>query len=162
MWFLLFFTSVSWGILLTTNLADHAENSHMSLSSFFLPFFYISSFWNLEIYLYMFLLLFFVFFSAPYLVHPSSTFYSSFCSLFSSLPLFIHLIFWSPLMFSFLICHPFFLFMLLYSACFSLNFYYYPYCSLSVVLHLSTALYLALLCYLFCSCFCFLYILSFW
>ena len=84
-----------------------------------------------------------MFFSALYLVHPSSIlFYSSFSSLFCFLPLFIHFIFGSPLLFSFQICYPFFsLFLLLCSVCFSLMLYYYSICSLSISLHLFRSLY---------------------
>ena len=60
--------------------------------------------------------------------------------------LFIHFIFWSPLLFSFQICYPFSFFLLLYSGCFSLMLYYCSICSLSV-----RALYLLL------PCCCFLY-----
>ena len=49
----------------------------------------------------------FLLFSPLYLFHPT-LFYSSFYSLFCFLPLFIHFIFWSPLLFSFQICYPFF------------------------------------------------------
>ena len=88
--------------------------------------------------------------------------YSSFYSLFCFLPLFIHFIFWSPLLFSFQICYPFFsLFLLIFFVCFSLMLYYYSICSLSSSLHLFRSLYLILLCYLFCSSFCFLYTSSF-
>ena len=93
----------------------------------------------------------------------SYSFLLFFYSLFCFLPLFIHFIFWSPLLFSFQICYPFFsLFLLLCSVCFSLMLYYYSICSLSISLHLFRSLYLILLCYLFCSCFCFLYTSSFW
>ena len=72
-------------------------------------------------------------------------------------------IFWSPLLFSFQICYPFFsLFLLLCSVCFSLMLCSYSICSLSISLHPFRYLYLILLCYLFCSCFCFLYTSSFW
>ena len=53
-------------------------------------------------------------FSAFYLVHPSILFDSSFCSLFCFLPLFIHFVFWSPLLFSFQISYPFFSFLFSY------------------------------------------------
>ena len=91
----------------------------------------------------------------------------SFCSyflfpVFCFLPLFIHFISWSPL-FSFQICYFFFsLFVLLYSVCFSLMFFFYLICSLSISLHLVRSLYLILLCYVFCSCFCFHCTSSFW
>ena len=75
--------------------------------------------------------------------------FSSFYYLFSSPPLFIHYIFWSPFLFSFQICYPFFsLYPLLDSVCFSLMFYYYSICSLSISLHLFKSFYLILLCYL--------------
>ena len=47
------------------------------------------------------------YFPPLYLFHPT-LFYSSFYSLFCFLPLFIRFIFWSPLLFSFQICYPFF------------------------------------------------------
>ena len=47
------------------------------------------------------------YFPPLYLFHPT-LFYSSFYSLFCFLPLFIRFIFWSPLLFSFHICYPFF------------------------------------------------------
>ena len=77
---------------------------------FFLLFSYVSSFWNLEAWLYMFLLFFFVFFYLCSLSCPS--FYSFllfflFPALFTP-SLFIHFIFWSPLFFPFQICSPFF------------------------------------------------------
>ena len=81
LWLLQFFTCVYWGILPSTNLADRADYSFMSLRFFFFLFFYISLFWNLEICFYLFLLFFLASFSALYLVHPI-LFYSSFCSLF--------------------------------------------------------------------------------
>ena len=103
-----------------------------------------------------------VLFCSLSLFHPT-LFYSSFYSLFFFLPLFIHFIFWSPLLFSFQDFYPFFsLFLLLCAVCFSLMLYYYSICSLSISLHLFRSLYLILLCYLFCSCFCFLYTSSFW
>ena len=59
-----------------------------------------------------------MFFSALFLFHPT-LFYSSFYFLFCFLPLFIHFIFWSPLLFSFQICYPFFsFFLVLCSVCF--------------------------------------------
>ena len=101
-------------------------------------------------------------FSALYLFH-SILVYSSFYSLFCFLLLFIHFIFWSPLLFSFQICYPFFsLFLLLDSVCFPLALYYYSICSLSISLHLFRSPYLILLCYHFCSCFNFLYTSFFW
>ena len=134
---------------------------------FISPFFFVSSIQNLKIWIQnlkicsLFLLFFPVFFCALYLFHPV-LFYSSFYSLCCFLPLFIHFIFWSPLLFSFQICYPFFsLFLLLYSVCFSLMLYYYSICYFSISLHLFSSLYLILLCYLFCSCFCFLYIYFF-
>ena len=104
----------------------------------------------------------FLFFSPLYIFHPT-LFYSSFYSMSCFLPLFIHFIFWSPLLFSFQICYPFFsLFVLLCSVCFSLMLYSHSICSLSISLHLFRSLYLIILRYLFCSCFCFLYTSSFW
>ena len=108
--FLRFFTCVSWSILASANLVDRAEKSYASLNFFFLLFSYVSSFWNLEAWLYMFLLFFFVFFYLCSLSCPS--FYSFL--LFFLFPvlftpsLFIHFIFWSPLLFPFQICCPFF------------------------------------------------------
>ena len=97
-----------------------------------------------------------------YLFHPSILFYSSFYSLFCFLPLFIHFILWSPLLFSFQICQLSFLFSFPYSILSAS-----PLCSITTqsvlflaVLFLSffldRSLYLRLLCYLFCSCICFL------
>ena len=60
---------------------------------FFLLFFYISLFWNLEICSYLFLLFFPMFLFALYLDHPSILFYSSFCSLFRFLPLYLFTLF---------------------------------------------------------------------
>ena len=72
-------------------------------------------------------------------------------------------LFCSPLLFSFQICYPFFsVFLLLYSVCFSLMFYYYSICFLSINLNLFRSLYLLLLCYLFCSSFCFHNTCPFW
>ena len=48
--FLRFFTSVPWAIHPSTNIVDHVDNSYVLLSFSFLPFFYFSSFWNLEIF----------------------------------------------------------------------------------------------------------------
>ena len=102
-----------------------------------------------------------VHFSSPFFLS-CTLFYSSFYSMFCFLPLFIHFIFWSPLLFSFQICYPFFsLFLLLCSVCFSLMLCSYSICSLSISLHHFRYLCLILLCYLFCSCFCFLYTSSF-
>ena len=99
LWFLRFLTCVSWGVssaqillIVQTTAIRHS-------------IFYFSSFS-------MFLR---VFFFALYLFHPI-LFYSSFYSLLCFLPLFIHFIFWSPLLFSFQICYLFFsLFLLLCS-----------------------------------------------
>ena len=160
--FLRFFTCVSWHILPSTKLVDCADINYTSFS-FFLLFFYISLLWNLEICSYLFLLFYLVFFSTLCPAHPFILFYSSFCFLFCSLPLFINFIFWFILLFSFQICYPFFsILLLLYSVCFSLLFYYYSICSVSVILHLFRALYLTRLCYVFCSCFCLFYTPSFW
>ena len=48
LWFLLFFTSVPWGILPSTNLVDCADNCYTSLIFFFLPSFLFFSPWNLK------------------------------------------------------------------------------------------------------------------
>ena len=163
--FLRFFTCVSWGIfplqILLIVQTTAIRHSIFCFSSFFLCLF------NLE---FQYLLLcvpsvlscvLFCSLSLS-LFHPTF-FYSSFYSLFFFLPLFIHFIFWSPLLFSFQDFYHFFsLFLLLCAVCFSLMLYYYSICSLSISLHLFRSLYLLLLCYLFCSCFCFLYTSPFW
>ena len=116
----------------------------------FSSFFYIHSFYNFEICCYLFLLIFSVFFSVLYLIHPSILFQSSFYSLFCYLSLFMYL--FSDLLDCFpLKCTIFFsLFLLLYSISFSLMFYYYSICSLSDNLHLFRSLFVILLSYHFC------------
>ena len=153
---------VSFEVFPQQNLVDRADNCYRSLYFLFLLFFYVYSIWNFKIFCYQFVVFFPVFLSALYIFHPTLAF-SSFYSLFCFLPLFIHFIVWSPLLFPFQICYSFFsLFLLICSVCFSLLLYYYSICSLSISLHLFRSLYLILLCYLFCSCFCFLYTSSFW
>ena len=85
----------------------------------FSSFFYISSFWNLEIcsclYSSLLSILFILLFFPTLLSAPCSV-----LSVYLS-----HFIFWSHLLFYFQICCPFFsLFLLLYSLCFSLMVYY--------------------------------------
>ena len=160
LWFLQFFTCVSWGIfpaqillIMQTTAVCHSTFYFSSFSMF------IQS--RIPKSVVMCSLFFPMFFSALYPFHPTH-FYSSFYFLFCFLPLFIQFIFLSPL-FSFQICYPFFsLFLLLCSVCFSLMLCSYSICSLSISLHPFRYLYLILLCYLFCSCFCFLYTSSFW
>ena len=113
--FLWFFTSAPSGILPSTNLVDYAGNRHCSVFSFshFSGFFL---FWNLKICFYQFPLFFSVFFFC-------SSFYFLFFFLFLVLflpSLFIHIIFLSPLLFTFKICYPFFSLFLLCFVCFSL------------------------------------------
>ena len=84
-WFLQFFTCVIWSILSKTSFIYHADKSYISLSFFFLFFFCISLFRNLEICSYLFFLCFSVFFYALYLAHPSIIFYSYFCFWFCSI-----------------------------------------------------------------------------
>ena len=118
LWFSRFFTCVSWGILPSTNLVDRPDYSFTSLRFFFLLFSYVSLSKNLDIWslcslscpsFYSFLLLF----TLHVLFSPS---------------LFINFIFWSPLLFSFQICYPFFSFLFSYysilSAC--------PSCSITI------------------------------
>ena len=145
----------------STNLVDHADNCYTSLYFYFSSFsMFIRS--RISKLVVICSCCSFLFFPPIYLFH-STLFYSSFYSLFCFLPLFIRFIFWSPLLFSFQICYPFFsLFLLLCSVCFSLMLCSYSICSLSISLHPFRYLYLILLCYLFCSCFCFLYTSSFW
>ena len=80
----------SWGILPSTNLVHHADYSSTPLRFFFLLFFYISLFWNLEIFLCCFLL------SILSILLLFSTLLSAPCSVFSlsvySLYLLIHFI----------------------------------------------------------------------
>ena len=159
--FLRFFTCVFWGIspaqIFVIVLTTAIRHSVFYFSSFSM---FIQSRISKSVVICSFCS--FLFFSPLYLFHPT-LFYSSFYSLFCFLPLFIRFIFWSPLLFSFQICYPFFsLFLLLCSVCFSLMLYSYSICSLSISLHPFRSLYLILLCYLFYSCFCFLYISSFW
>ena len=78
-------------ILPSTNLVDHADNCYMSFSFFFLLFFYISSFWNLEISCYLFLLFF------PSFVPFCSLSYSSF---YSFLLFFLFPVLFSPSVYS--------------------------------------------------------------
>ena len=154
-WFLQFFTCVFWGILLSTNLVDRVHYSFTPLR-FFSLFFYISLFWNLEsILIYSFCsflcsfllsILSILLFFSTLLSAPCSVFSLSIYSLYFLNPL---IVFFSNLL-SFIFLS---LFLLLYSVCFSLMFYYYSICSLSVR---------ALHSYLFCSCFCFLYTPFFW
>ena len=133
---------------------------YTSLIFFFLPLSYFSSFWNLEIYFYLFLLIFTVFFSALFLFILLCSFllFFLFLVLFSS-TLFIHCIFWF-LLFSFQICYSF-----LFPCCSILP--TYPLCSIAIesVLFLLffifssssvILLYLILICYLFSFCYCFL------
>ena len=131
------------GYFPSTNLVDRADNCYTSkpvISSFC---FFLCSF---------LLSIFSILFFSNLLFIP--------CSVFS---LFIHFIFWFPLLSSFQICYSFFsLFLLLYSVCFSLILCYFSICFLSISLHLFRSFYLILLCYLFCSCFCFLNASSFW
>ena len=117
-------------------------------------------------YLYVFLSFFsvlhvsflFCFFSIVFLCSSCFLICSLFCFPFCSFLLFflfpvlfstsllIHLFFDLPCCFS-AICYPlFYLFLLRYSACFSLLFYVYPICSTFVFLHLSV-LYLTLFCF---------------
>ena len=120
---------------------------------FFVLFLYISSFWNLEICSYRFHLSFPVFFFCSLSCPPfySFLFFFLFPVLFCFLCLFT---LFSGLPFCFLFKSAilsFSLFLLLYSICFSLIFYYYSIYSLSIILHRFRSLYLILLCYLFCS-----------
>ena len=152
-----FFACVSWGIFPSTNLVDSAENRHTSISFCSLLFFYISSFWDLEICSY--LLCFFCSFLCSFLL----SILSILQLLSTLLSLLVQLIFWFPLLSSFQICSPFFSpFLLFYCFCFSVMFYYYSIWLLSVIHHLFRALCLILFCYIFYSCFCFLYTSSFW
>ena len=123
----------------STNLVDRADNCYTSLYFYFSSFsMFIRS--RISKLVVICSCCSFLFFPPIYLFHPT-LFYSSFYSLFCFLPLFIHFIFWSPLLFSFQICYPFFsLFLLLCSVCFSLMFYYYSTCSLSISLHLFRSL----------------------
>ena len=119
-------------------------------------FFYISLFWNLEsILIYSFCsflcsfllsILSILLFFSTLLSAPCSVFSLSIYSLYFLNSL---IVFFSNLL-SFIFLS---LFLLLYSVCFSLIFYYYSICSLSLR---------ALHPYLFCSCFCFLYTPFFW
>ena len=111
----------------STNLADCVGNCYTSL--FFLSPLFLC-FFNLEIS--DLLLSVPSVFSWILFCSLSCPSFSSFYYLFSSPPLFIHYIFWSPFLFSFQICYPFFsLYPLLDSVCFSLMFYYYSICSIS-------------------------------
>ena len=90
--------------------------------------------------------------------------------------LFIHFIFWSPLLFSFQLCYPFFsFFLLLYSACSSLMLYYCSICSLFVralcllvlcccflysAFLLLSLLFSLFICYSYSYCWLFFYILT--
>ena len=161
--FLRFFTCVSWGIfpsqILLIEQTTAIRHSIFCFSSFSM---FIQSRISKSVVMCSFCSFLCSFLLSLSLFHPT-LFYSSFYSLFFFLPLFIHFIFWSPLLFSFQDFYPFFsLFLLLCAVCFSLMLYYYSVCSLSISLHLFRSLYLILLCYLFCSCFCFLYTSSFW
>ena len=111
LWSLRFFNCVSWGIspaqillIVETTAIRHSVFYFSSFSMF------IQSRISKSVVICSFCS--FLFFSPLYLFHPT-LFYSSFYSLFCFLPLFIHFIFWSPLLFSFQICYPFFYFFLL-------------------------------------------------
>ena len=99
----------------STNLVDRAENCYTSL------YFYFSSFsmfvqCRISKSVVICSCCYFLFFSPICLFHPTLS-YSSFYSLFCFSPVFIHSIFWSPLLLSFQICYPFFsLFLLLCSS----------------------------------------------
>ena len=148
------------GYFPSTNLADRADNCSTSLYFLFFLFsmFVQSGISKPVIYSFCFFLcsfllsIFSILFFSNLLFIPCSVFF-----------LFIHFIFWFPLLPSFQICYPFFsLFLLLYSVYFSLILCYFSICFLSINLHFFRSLYLILLYYIFCSCFCFLYSSSFW
>ena len=105
-WFLWFFTCVSWGIS-PAQILLIVQTTAICHSIFISPLFLCLS--NLE---FQNLLLSVpsvpsCYFPPLCLFHPT-LFYSSFYSLFCFLPLFIRFIFWSSLLFSFHICYPLF------------------------------------------------------
>ena len=102
--FLRFFTYVSWGISPSQILLIVQTTAiYHSYFSFFTMFIQPKILKSIVICAFCS----FLFFSPLHLFDPT-LFYSSFYSLFYFLPLFIHFIFWSPLLFSFQICYPFF------------------------------------------------------
>ena len=112
-------------LLIEQNTATHIAQFFFSLLSIF------SSFWNLKVCFYQFILYFSVFFSALYLVHPSLLFLFFFLfPVLSPRLCFYSFYFLIFLVFFFQICFPFFFFY-----CFSFMFCYYSICSLSVILH---------------------------
>ena len=138
LWFLRFFTCVSWGVSQHKSCWSCRQLLYVTL--FFISPLFLCLF-NLEfqnLLLPVPSVLSFSFLLTIFSILLFSTLFSIPCSVFS---LFIHFISWSPLLFSFQICYPFFsLFLLLYSACFSLMLYSYSICSLSISLHLFRSL----------------------
>ena len=113
-------------LLIEQNTATHIAQFFFSLLSIF------SSFWNLKVCFYQFILYFSVFFSALYLVHPSLLFL--FCFLFPVLsPRLCFYSFYFLIFLFFFFKSAFLSFFFFY--CFSFMFCYYSICSLSVILH---------------------------